>query len=102
MGGVGGGGSAGVAGRGAEYRPRPLLNCLSDGDDHTAVLERARGIAHLQLEVQPLTAYALGQPTREHQGRLAFPKAEHRCRIGDGKAIPIAVEDTLAGAIARP
>ena len=47
-----GGGCAGVAGGGAHNRSTALFQRLGDGYHHAPVLERAGGIAALQLEIE--------------------------------------------------
>ena len=88
VGGVGGGGSAGVAGRGAEDGLGVRLEGLGDGDDHAAVFERARGVAHLELEVELAAADALVQAAGANERRVALAERDERVcpgRSGGGR-----------------
>src|SRR3972149_2656221 len=79
--------------RGSGNGLRAGLKRLGDGDDHATVLERARGIAHLELEVQLTAAGALVQAPRANERSIPFAERDHRGVGADGQAGAIAAQD---------
>src|SRR5207244_12082712 len=94
-GGVGRSGGAGVAGGGAEDSFGIGLQRLGDGDDHAAVFEGARGVAHLQLEVELAAAHAPLNSPRADKRRIALAEGNEWSLEANGQAIAIAAEDAL-------
>ena len=78
--GIGGRGSRGVAGAGADHRLRAGLLGLGDGHGHAPVLEGAGGVEpvvfeeHLHASADPFADHRRGD-----QGGGAFPQGDHRC-----------------------
>ena len=88
----------GVAGRGADDRPGARLECLGHGHDHAAVLERARRVGALDLEVELRDAELAAEVAGMDEGRGPFAQRERRGGVGQGQEGRVPVEEPRARA----
>src|SRR3989454_6983616 len=90
---VGGGRRRRVAGRGADDRARAGLERLGHRHRHPAVLERARGIEALALEVDREPRIGrLGQSRRPHQRGVALSQRDDRRPVAHRQELTILLD----------
>ncbi len=80
---VGRRGGRGVAGRGADDRPRARLDGLGDGQDHAPVLERAGRVLAFDLEVEVLEPERRAEAPGADERREPLAEGQRRGRVGD-------------------
>src|SRR5437879_5947890 len=91
-------GGRGVARGGADHRPRARLERFGDRHRHPAVLERARGVEPLALEVDLKARVGrLGEAWRRDERRVALAERDDRRPIRHGEEVAVLLDDAGPG-----